>query len=115
MLKKQNRLSSTFEYNITRKYGRYIQGKYFHMFVLKPQNYTGPAKIGIVVSNKFHKRAVKRNKAKRIFREIIRQDLDKIQNDLWIVIHPKFSCLEKDYEEISSDFDQNLQKISITG
>ncbi len=57
MLKRENRLSSDFEFNITRKYGKYFNGKYFHIYFLRPKNYNGPTKVGIVVSNKFSKKA----------------------------------------------------------
>ena len=52
MLKRGNRLSSDFEFNVTRKYGEYIRGKYFHAYFLKPKNYEEPKKVGIVVSKK---------------------------------------------------------------
>ncbi|MFC1622264.1 ribonuclease P protein component [Patescibacteria group bacterium] len=112
MLKKQNRLTSKFEFNITRKYGGKKSGQHFHMFYLQPKNYTGPAKIGIVISNKFHKSAVKRNKTKRLFREVIRKNLELFPDDLWVVIHPKFHTIDKSYEEINSDFVKTLQKVS---
>lgn len=114
MLKKEHRLSSNFEFNITRKYGEYIECKYCHVYVLCPKNYAGPTKIGIVISNKFDKRAVKRNRAKRLYREVVQKALPGIKNDLWIVIHPKFNVLTKTYEEISSDLDKVIQKISVT-
>jgi ribonuclease P protein component len=114
MLNKENRLTSRFEFNVTRKYGKYFEGTLSHIYILKPQNYTGVTKVGIVISNKFHKSAVKRNKTRRIFREIIRANLDKFGEGMWVVVHPKFDCLGKTYEEISSDFIKILQKISVT-
>ena len=115
MLKKENRLSSNFEFNVTRKYGKYYNGKFFHVYFLNPRKYEGPTKVGIVVSNKFSKNAVERNRAKRIFREIVRKNFDKIkEKKLWVVIHPKFICLEKNGEEISSEFNNILQEASIS-
>ena len=111
MLKRENRLSSDFEFNITRKYGKYFNGKYFHIYFLRPKNYNGPTKVGIVVSNKFSKKAVERNRIKRIFREIVGNNLEKIGKDnIWVVIHPKISCQNKSYEEISSEFNKILQE-----
>jgi ribonuclease P protein component len=85
-----------------------------HAYALKPQNYNGATKVGFVISNKFHKNAVKRNKIRRIFREITRSKIDKLGSNMWIVIHPKFECLGKTYEEINSDFNKVLQKISFS-
>jgi len=115
MLKKENRLSSDFEFNVTRKYGKYFEGQYFHIYFLTPQKYEGPTKVGIVVSNKFSKKAVERNKVKRLFREAVLKNFEKINcGNLWVVIHPKFSSLSKTNEEISTDFNNVLQKASFT-
>lgn len=115
MLKKENRLSSNFEFNTTRKYGRYYSGRYFHIYFLIPTNYNGPTKVGVVVSNKFSKKAVERNRVKRVYREVIRKNFEKIdKGSLWIVIHPKFNSLEKNYEEISTDFNKVIQKASFS-
>lgn len=115
MLKKENRLSSNFEFNITRKYGNYHKGKYFHVYFLVPRNYEGPTKVGVVVSNKFSKNAVTRNRIKRIFREVVRENFEKInKGNLWIVIHPKVSCADKKYEEISAEFNKVLQEASFS-
>lgn len=114
MLNKKNRLTSKFQFNVTRKYGKYYEGLLSHIYVLKPQNYNGDTKVGIVISNKFHKKAVKRNKTRRIFREIIRDNINKFGDGMWVVVHPKFDCLGKTYEEIGSDFTKTLQKISVS-
>lgn len=115
MLKKENRLSTNFEFNIARKYGRYYAGRYFHAYFLNPKNYDGSTKFGVVVSNKFSKKAVERNRVKRVYREVIRNNLDKLdKNGLWVVIHPKFISLQKDYEEINTDFNKVLQEESIS-
>ena len=117
MLKKQNRITSTFEYNITRKYGRHYRGDFFHIFILKPKDYTGPTKVGIVISNRFDKRSTKRNRIKRLFREAVRNNfdkLDKIDTGLWVVIQPKFNSFNKTYEEICLELNKVLQKASLS-
>ena len=114
MLRRKNRLTSKFEFNVTRKHGTYYEGQYFHIYFLKPRNYKGPTKVGIVVSTKTAKKATKRNRVKRVFREVVRKNFEKIdRGDLWVVIHPKVSSLDKKYEEVSTDFNKILQKVSI--
>jgi ribonuclease P protein component len=113
MLKRQNRLSSNFQFNVTRKYGTHTEGGFFHLYLVKPTNYEGAQKFGIVVSNKFSKKAVVRNKVKRHYREILFKELNKFIGSFWIVIHPKFSCLDKSYEELFTDFDKTIQKVSL--
>jgi len=112
MLQKSNRLTSNFEFNVARKYGTRYSSNLCHIYVLKAKDYQGPARIGIVISTKFHKNAVVRNRVKRLYREVVREHLKKLSPGLWVVIHPKFICLEKNYEEISTDFNQLLQKVS---
>ena len=114
MLKKENRLSTNFEFNITRKYGTKVNSRFCSIFYLKPRNYTGPVKVGFVVSNKTEKIAVKRNRIKRVFREAVRANLEKLPSDLWLVVHPKKESMEKTYEEVRPDVDQVLSKISIS-
>ncbi len=115
MLKKENRLSSNFEFNVTRKYGKYYKGKYFHIYFLKPKNYEGPTKAGVVVSNKFDKRAVVRNRVKRIFRDIIRKNFELLSKEsLWVVVHPKTACTNAKYEDISSEFNKILQEAPLS-
>ena len=114
MLKRIHRITSTFEFNVARKYGEYYEGQFFHIYFLKPRNYEGPTKVGIVVSTKTAKKATKRNRVKRVFREVVRKNFEKIdRGNLWIVIHPKASSLDKKYEEINTDFNQVLQKVSL--
>lgn len=114
MLKKQNRLTSKFEYNITRKYGKKVNADTFYINLLRARNYDGPVKIGIVISTKVDKRATKRNRVKRIFREAIRKNLDKLPNGFWLIISPKSSTITKTYEEISSDVNKVLQNLSFS-
>lgn len=114
MFKKENRLSTNFEFNITRKYGKKYKGKLFFAYLLKPEKYKGPTKIGIVVSNKVDKVAANRNRIKRLFREALKPQLEKLPNDLWIVIHPRSESLKEKYETISSDVDSVLSQISLT-
>ena len=115
MIKKELSLKTNFEYNITRKYGDYHIGNFFHMYILKPTNYSGISKLGVVTSTKFDKNAVVRNKTKRMFKDAMKKFLDSNSSkSLWIVIHPKVNSKNKTYEEISTDVNNVLQKISIS-
>lgn len=114
MLKKENRLVSDFEFNITRKYGIKFSNELFNFYLLQANNYSGPVKVGIVISKKLDKRATKRNRVKRVFSEIVRNNLDKFRPNYWVVIHPKIESFEKNYEEINTQFNQTLQKIPFT-
>lgn len=72
MLKKEYRLKKRSAFSAT-----YRTGKSFHkdgitMFCGREKDNETPAKIGFVVSKKIHKRAVKRNRMKRLMRESVR-------------------------------------------
>lgn len=114
MLKRESRLISNYEYNKTRRMGTSCSGKYSHVFYLdtkKPQN---PARVGIVVTNKFDKSAVRRNRVKRIYREILRKEYERIPSGFWVVVYPKGEFLKAPYEEISADLIEILQKIFVS-
>ena len=118
MLPKKNRLTSDYEFNKVRylanKHGTKYTANLFHIFWIDAKDYDGPAQVGIVVSNKFHKSAVKRNKTKRVFREVVKKHFDKIKEGYWVVVHPKFKSIDKSYEEIDADFTKAIQKISLS-
>ncbi len=113
MLKKPQRLTSKFHFNIAKKYGRRESFDLFNTITLQARNFVGPSKIGFVVPNSIHKRAIKRNKIKRQLREAIRKNLKRIPDNLWVVIFAKNNILNKKYEEISSQIDRFIQKISL--
>jgi ribonuclease P protein component len=115
MLQKKNRLSTTYEFNKVRRVGKRIRNPLFDLFYLdvreKPK---GAVQVGIVVTNKYSKIAPVRNRVKRVFREVIKLNLEHIPKGFWLVIHPKKLAEEKTHEEISTEFNKVLSKISLT-
>lgn len=64
-----------------------------------------PTRVGFVVSKKIHKRAVKRNRIKRLIRENIRlilknNELAELNNYQSLIFMAKEDILEKTFEEI---------------
>lgn len=110
MLPRENRLSTTREFNRVRKYGKKIRTSLFDLFYLDIKDYDGPPRIGIVVTNKFSKIAPTRNKIKRLFREVVRLNLKKLKNGYWIVIHPFKITTEKTHEEVSTEINKTISK-----
>ena len=113
MLQKENRLLTNYQFRTTHRYGKKISSRLFYIYYLKRTDGDSvpPTKVGIVVSKKLSNIAVKRNKLKRIFREIVRKNFDKIQSGYWIVIHPKKESQKATYEEINTEFNKILQKV----
>jgi ribonuclease P protein component len=116
MLKQQHRLTSDFEYKVTRKYGKKYSYELFNCVVCRPLNYEGPAKIGFIVPVTYHKNAVRRNKIKRLFRESMRKKLAEIPANFWIIFYPKQACLyNENYEKIDAQIDKALSEIHFIG
>lgn len=74
-----------------------------------------PTKLGIVVSKKIHKRAVRRNRIKRRLREIyidaVKNHLvDNTQDALSIIFIAKYRCLDISYQELSASVIKLLQE-----
>ncbi len=111
MLPKQHRLSTSYEFNKTRKIGKSLRTPFFDIYYLELRNPQYPTRIGIVVTNRFSKSAPVRNRVKRVFREVFRLNLDKIKSGYWIVAHPKKLSEDKDYEAINAEFNKTLQKV----
>ena len=72
MLKKENRLKKRIAFAATYKTGKVVHGDGITIFLGREKTNDSPTKIGFVVSKKIHKRAVKRNRIKRLMRESIR-------------------------------------------
>ena len=113
MLKKENRLSTNFEFNVTRKHGQKLSGTYCQIYYLLPKNASKFTRTGIVVSNRVHKSAVKRNHLKRLFGECLREKFATIPNGIWLVIQPNTKSLKASYEEICADLNTLLPKVSL--
>lgn len=72
MLPKNFRLKKRSAFSATYRTGKSLHKDGITMFVGKEKNNDCPTKIGFVVSKKIHKRAVKRNRIKRLMRESYR-------------------------------------------
>jgi len=72
MLPKDYRLKKRSAFTATYKTGKTLHKDGITVFIGKEKNNDYPTRIGFVVSKKIHKRAVKRNRIKRLMRESYR-------------------------------------------
>ena len=117
MLPKNYRLKNNSAFNATYRLKNVISNRYFLVYLGTPiTEETQNLKIGFVVSKKFHKRAVKRNRIKRVMREIIRLKLkdnglgqaEKLRSMIFIAKPPS---LDIDYKTAENAVNELLERI----
>jgi len=111
MLPKENRLIDDYDFRRVKRLGKSYHCPLFKLTVA-PQKISAAPRFGFVISTKIDKRATVRNRINRLLRQAIRERLGKISEglDLVFVVRPKI--IGKNYEEVSTEVDQVLSKIS---
>ena len=118
MLKKENRLNSKSAFKATYCNNNCLSDKYITLWLGKkktsPSSFT---RVGFVVSKKFHKRAVKRNRAKRLFRECVRIYLKDSPNNQFsefqsVIFSLKSELIGMKFEEVNKIFVNIVNKLS---
>jgi len=107
VLKKQNRLKNKALFNKIYKLSNSSATNSLILYIDKEKNDKNcPTRVGFVVSKKVHKRAVKRNRIKRLLRENIRlmlkqnefEQINKYQNLIFIA---RSNILDMNFKEIN--------------
>lgn len=116
MLPKQFRLKkkSAFKATYKVKNSSHKGGVTLFAGILKKEDY--PTKVGFVVSKKVHKRAVKRNRLKRLMRESYRillkeNNVGNSQKYMSLVFVGSENALGKNFLEIKSSIQKLLEKV----
>lgn len=109
MLPKQNRINDKKEFSIILEKGKIFQGPSFGLVCYQEKD-TLPARFGFIVSNKISKLATRRNRIRRILREIVKSKLAQIKPGLLFVILVKKNILEKSYKDLEAEFRDTLAK-----
>ena len=102
MLPKENRLKKRNAFTATYKTGKTFHYNGITLFCGREKTKDVPTKIGFVVSKKFHKRAVKRNRIKRLMRESLRLIIKKgFSSDyISLVFTASSKLLDKNFSQI---------------
>ena len=115
MLQKENRLKQKYAFNATYRVKNFHHKGGITVHVGKKSDENTPVKIGFVVSKKTHKRAVKRNRLKRLMRESIRLILkedNSLNKYMSLVFTGHTSALGKSFNEIDKSIRILIKEIS---
>lgn len=117
MIPKKYRLKNKKAFDATYKNHKIISNSYLTIYIGKEKKDTTiPTKFGFVVSKKYHKRAVKRNRIKRLMRETCRLSIKKgslgsLNKYMSIIMIPKSTTLNIKYFELEKAFDELVKRI----
>jgi len=111
MLPKENRLTDDYDFRRVKRLGKSYHCPLFKLSVAR-KKVLGPSRFGFVISKKIDKRAVVRNRIKRLLRQVVRERLEKIPNGFDVVFVVRPSIVGKIYEEINTEFNKVLSKVS---
>ena len=117
MLPKERRLVSDYDFRMVRRRGRKIGTPLFDLFYFERGKTSSPrsagyppSRFGFVVSTKLDKRAVKRNRIKRIFREGTRSVLPKIKDGFDLVFWVRQKSLEAEPDQVRAAIKAALRR-----
>jgi ribonuclease P protein component len=109
MLPLKNRLKKKKDFETVFGKGSIIKNKYFFLKIFKREE-NSDTRIGFIVSKKVSKKAVERNRIKRLFREVIRLNLGKIKPRYDMVYIVLASARDKDLSELEKEIMSILEK-----
>ena len=119
MLKKENRLNLNSAFNATYNQHKSYADDLIILHIGKAKSETqkdNPTRVGFVVSKKISKRAVKRNRIKRLMRENVRlllkeNKFPQINDYLSLIFMARENSLDKENNEISNSINSLLKKL----
>jgi len=83
----KNRLKRKADLQKVFKKGKYLEGSF--LFIKFIKNSLGLSRFGFVISSKVSKKAVTRNRTRRVLSEVVRVNMDRMNNNYDVIINIK--------------------------
>ena len=99
------------DFDRVKQYGKRLSTPLFNL--LSFQTHSAYSRIGIVVSKRLGK-AVVRNRAKRLFRDLGRGSHGSLITGVDLIVFPRTQALSSKYTTLSASWDAALKEMSLT-
>jgi len=111
MLPKINRIKKKKDFEAIFKNSKSLKGSHFIFRITK--NNLGVNRVGFVVSLKISKKATVRNRIRRRLAEIIKKEIEKIENGTDLVIIALPAIVKKEFCDIKDDISEALVRAKL--
>lgn len=114
MLPKDYRLKKRSAFSATYRTGKTLHKDGVTVFIGKEKNNDYPTRVGFVVSKKIHKRAVKRNRIKRLMRESYRLLIKEgavSEKYISLIFVASSNLLNKNFKEVDNAIRKLVYKL----
>jgi ribonuclease P protein component len=103
-------LRASRDIELVKRHGRRWSTHFFNLLVYKVDD--APSRAGIVVGRRFGN-AVRRNRAKRVFRELIRQSQPEFLPGQAVLVFPKREALLQPFAEMKEVWEATLRRVHV--
>ncbi|MCP9439244.1 MAG: ribonuclease P protein component [Nitrospira sp.] len=98
------------EIETVKRHGRRVSTELFNLSIYKMED--GPTRVGIIVGRRFGN-AVRRNRAKRVFRALVRQCHRDLVPGQAILVFPKREALAQPFHELAVIWGATLRRANV--
>jgi ribonuclease P protein component len=103
-------LRASRDIELVKRHGRRISTALFNLLAYKSDD--APSRVGIIVGKRFGN-AVRRNRAKRVFRALVRQGYRDLIPGQALLVFPKREALVQSSEQLKRMWETSLQRVQL--